>query len=72
MRWPRSPRQGTNESARVAAAVALLDRGYGKPSNTMQVVKPQRSVQELTDAELEEIVAAGMAADENPVPTDWH
>lgn len=38
------------QSARVAAAQALLDRGWGKPDQTTHIVK--HDVSDLTDAEI--------------------
>jgi hypothetical protein len=46
--------RGKSESARVAAATALLDRGYGRPQALTDVVE-HRSAREMTD---EEIMAA--------------
>ena len=48
-------RLGRNESVRVAAATALLDRGYGKPVQTLHATPEDPA--ELTDAELLRIVA---------------
>jgi hypothetical protein len=58
--------QGKSESARVAAATALLDRGYGKPPQAIDstIRNANRSVEELTDEELTEIIRAGQAARE--------
>ena len=56
-----------NTSARVAAATALLDRGWGKPKQEM-TIEHRRTLGELTDAELEAIArgepdsSAGVAA----------
>ncbi|MGI9489335.1 MAG: hypothetical protein ACR2RF_26295 [Geminicoccaceae bacterium] len=41
-------------SARVAAASALLDRGWGRPKQEM-TIEHRKSLGELTDAELEAI-----------------
>jgi hypothetical protein len=57
--------EGKSEAARVSAAVALLDRGYGKPAQTIDA--PVKSVREMTDAELMAI-AAGLD-DDNPSQT---
>ncbi|MFP1634098.1 hypothetical protein ACLB6G_20400 [Zhengella sp. ZM62] len=35
--------KGESEAARVSAAVAILDRGYGKPSQAMTVGNPDGS-----------------------------
>jgi hypothetical protein len=43
--------------ARVSAAMALLDRGYGKPVQTIDNL--QKSARELSDQELLAIIAAG-------------
>jgi hypothetical protein len=43
--------RGKSESARVAAATALLDRGYGRPQALAHVVE-NRSAREMTDEEL--------------------
>jgi hypothetical protein len=43
--------RGKSESARVAAATALLDRGYGRPQALAHVVE-HRSAREMTDEEL--------------------
>lgn len=53
---------GQSESARVAAATALLDRGFGKPAQftTSDAGEFRRAV-ELTDDELAAIVAEGDA-----------
>ena len=50
-------RSGHSESARVAAANALLDRGYGKPVQTIDstVRKQPGELTGITDAELEHI-----------------
>lgn len=52
-------------SARVAAACALLDRGYGRPALTVDVTH-RKPVYELTDAELTRIASGSGdgAADE--------
>ena len=41
------------------AAVALLDRGWGKPLQSMDLAPHRRSVHELTDEELMAIAARG-------------
>lgn len=45
-------------AARVSASIAILDRGYGKTPQTIDV-RPTRSLVEMTDAELEEIIRRG-------------
>jgi hypothetical protein len=51
MKEPRA-----SAAARVSAAVALLDRGWGKPSQAIQMDLHQKPIQELTDAELTAII----------------
>src|SRR5688572_19946573 len=53
---------GTSESARVAAAVALLDRGHGKPVQTVNA-NVRRSLVQFTDEELAAIAAGGGEGD---------
>lgn len=49
---------GQNESARVAAANSLLDRGHGRPAQQLDVeVKRTVSVEELSDDALARVVA---------------
>lgn len=48
--------QGASEAARVSAAVAILDRGYGKPSQSIELGGPdggpvQVDLSALSDAE---------------------
>ena len=43
-------------SARVAAAVALLDRAYGKPAHTIAAEVPRKSIKHYTTEELEAIL----------------
>jgi hypothetical protein len=50
-------------NARVAAAVAILDRGWGKPAQTVQVQK--EDVRELSDAELIAIATGGNHLDDD-------
>jgi len=45
-------------AARVAAANALLDRGYGKPTQLLETSDHEKRAKEMTDAELEDIIAA--------------
>jgi hypothetical protein len=51
MKEPRA-----SAAARVSAAIALLDRGWGKPSQAIEMDLHQKPVQELTDAELTAII----------------
>src|SRR5688572_29137686 len=44
-------------AARVSAAMALLDRGWGKPHQESTVNIQRKPVREKTDAELDEILA---------------
>ena len=52
-------------AARVSAATALLDRGWGKPLQgvAMMTVAAPKSVREMTDAELIAIIEKKKAAD---------
>jgi len=57
-------------AARVSAATALLDRGWGKPAQTTELTV--RSVAQLTDAELAAIAAGSgdgtsEAAEDTPI-----
>lgn len=47
-------RGGKSESARVGAAVALLDRGFGRP---LQELKVDATVQNLTDEQIDARIA---------------
>jgi hypothetical protein len=69
-----------DERTRVAAATALLDRGYGKPAQAItgedggaiiQEVRHIHDLRGLTDSELETmaILAEKALGDENPHPT---
>lgn len=55
--------------ARVSAAVALLDRGWGKPHQTSDVTVRKAVAKELTDNELADI-AVGSGEGDNPTPLD--
>ena len=46
-------------AARVSAAIALLDRGWGRPPQALEVDWRQKSVREMTDEELMAIAAGG-------------
>jgi hypothetical protein len=63
-------RGGQSESARVAAANALLDRGYGKPVQTIDsTVRTQPGeLTGITDAELERIAKGSSGG--TPAPAD--
>jgi hypothetical protein len=60
-------KNGDKDAARVAAASALLDRGYGKPMQSIDVTQ-RRAVDEipedLIDAAIERLAAAGRPATE--------
>src|SRR3712207_2085321 len=55
-------KSGSSESARVAAAVALLDRGHGKPVQTVNT-HVRRSLVQFTDEELAAIAAGSGEGD---------
>lgn len=59
------------DSARVSAASALLDRGYGKPTQTIEA-NVKRSIVDLTDAELAAIASGSgegaFGAEDGPGP----
>lgn len=55
MKEPRSP-----AAARVAAAIALLDRGWGKPKETLQV-EQKHEITDWTDAELLAVIDNDLA-----------
>ena len=46
-------------AARVSAATALLDRGWGKPSQTVDMTVRKAIARELTDDDLADIAAGG-------------
>lgn len=51
---------GKSEAARVAAAIAILDRGFGKPPAFVTGDPDRfRSIAELTDDELMALIIAG-------------
>jgi hypothetical protein len=53
-----------SEAARVAAANSLLDRAYGKPTQPVAAniaVRDARKIDELSDAELHQIIIEGRA-----------
>ena len=55
-------KESNSDSARVAAAVALLDRGHGKPVQTVNA-NVRRSLVHFTDEELAAIAAGGGEGD---------
>lgn len=63
MREPDSP-----AAARVAAAIALLDRGWGRPQQTMEMTVRKIAASELADDVLADIaVGSGEGVDSSPV-----
>jgi hypothetical protein len=68
MKERRSP-----AAARVSAAIALLDRGWGRPPQALEVDWRQKSVREMTDEELMAIIASAQdvgASHALPSPAD--
>ena len=54
-------------SARVAAVTALLDRGWGRPDQPVQVVdRRDTSIHQLSDAELHLIASRGLVESDTP------
>ena len=51
-------------AARVSAATAILDRGYGRPTQFMDIEKPKGSLTGFTDAELEAMIRENPEEDE--------
>jgi len=63
MQEPEAP-----PAARVSAAVALLDRGWGKPQQSVDMTVRRSIAKELSDDELADIaVGSGEGATETPV-----
>ena len=54
--------ENATASARVAAAVAILDRGWGKPGQMVEMNMRNKPVRELTD---DELMAIAAGADED-------
>ena len=52
-------------SARVSAAIALLDRGWGKPEQSLDITH-KRELREYSDAELLAIIDSGGEGDPAP------
>src|SRR5665213_3741032 len=48
---------GKSEAARIAASVALLDRGWGKPAQVITDGAAQRPIENYTDEELIAMIA---------------
>jgi hypothetical protein len=58
---------GKVEAARVAAARELLDRGYGRPMQSVsQTMKIEKRAEDMTDDELATIAASGGSRVEAP------
>jgi hypothetical protein len=55
--------EGASAAARVSAASAILDRGFGKPTQTVDGNLLSRSPDELSDAELAFIASGGLGND---------
>jgi hypothetical protein len=48
--------KGKNENARITAAVALLDRAYGRPAQSVEMdLKLTKNLEQMTLAELQEL-----------------
>jgi hypothetical protein len=48
--------KGKNENARITAAVALLDRAYGRPAQSVEMdLKLSKNLEQMTLAELQEL-----------------
>ena len=52
-------KSGQSEAARISAACALLDRGYGKPTQQLETGSPGE-FSRMTDEELEAVIAEGV------------
>jgi hypothetical protein len=48
--------EGASAAARVSAATAILDRGFGKATQTIESNLRDRPLRELTDAELNQLI----------------
>jgi hypothetical protein len=55
-------------AARVSAAIALLDRGWGKPEQSLDISN-KRDIREYSDAELLAIVTGSSDGDPAPATT---
>ena len=64
MQEPESP-----HAARISAAIALLDRGWGRPAQTMDMTVRRAIAKDLSDDELADI-AAGGGEHADPAPVD--
>jgi hypothetical protein len=54
---------GQSETARIAAANALLDRGWGKPREPIEFLHADADPSELTDEPLERLIRLTEAAE---------
>ena len=65
---PRAP-----PAARVSAAVALLDRGHGRPAQTVHAThRIETDPEAISDAELANIASTAGAQEEPPEPSKMH
>lgn len=53
-------------AARVSAANAILDRGYGRPPQTIDAAVTSKPLEEMTDEELMAIISASDDSSEGP------
>jgi hypothetical protein len=54
--------KGKNENARITAAVALLDRAYGRPAQSVEMdLKLTKNLEQMTLAELQDLRYAALA-----------
>lgn len=51
-----------SDAARVAASTALLDRGYGRPAQTIHANLPRPDTSDMSDGELAAIAAGAEAS----------
>jgi hypothetical protein len=57
---------GQNEQVQLSAAIALLDRGWGKPESYATVKHVNTRAEELSDDELAAIAAGSSEASDTP------
>jgi len=57
-------------SARVAAATALLDRGWGKPHQTAEITHIRARAADLSDDEIATLIRDGTSEGAEPTPVD--
>ncbi len=66
--------KGVTPRDRIAAATHLLDRGYGKPTQAIDIIMLGKKISELSTAELIELnsrLASGLAGEsEQPSPQE--